>query len=187
MTQFLDQFDDAALALLSLEGNEPAFAEIMRRHREAIYRLTLAWTGDADDALDLTQECFIAAYRNLSRYDRTRALRPWLSAIALNRCRDWRRRQRLRALFIRRSDQADGEAAVAADDAPGPEAIAGDRAALSTLQEQIAALPHRLRTTLVLRTIEGLSQAETAEALGITVKAVETRLSRARAALSKKL
>lgn len=179
----LDQLDDHVLAVLARDGDEAAFAEIMRRHRAAIYRLVAICSGDPEEALDLTQDSFVAAYRNLARYDSSRPLRPWLSAIALNRCRDWRRRQRVRAMFL----WDDASATAAPDDSPNPEAIAGDRHALDALRQEIARLPAKLRDVLVLRTIEGLSQAETAEALGITIKAVETRLARARARLAEKL
>lgn len=168
------------LAVLARDGDEAAFAEIMHRHRAAIYRLVSICSGDAEEALDLTQDCFVAAYRNLARYDSARPLRPWLSAIALNRCRDWRRRRRVRALLT----WGDAAAATVPDDTPDPEIIAGDRAALDALRREIARLPAQLRDVLVLRTIEGLSQAETADALGITIKAVETRLARARARLA---
>ncbi|TPG21878.1 RNA polymerase sigma factor [Sphingomonas koreensis] len=154
----------------------------MHRHRAAIYRLVSICSGDAEEALDLTQDCFVAAYRNLVRYDSARPLRPWLSAIALNRCRDWRRRRRVRALLA----WGDAAATTVPDDRPNPETVAGDRAALDALRREIAHLPAKLRDVLVLRTIEGLSQAETAGALGITSKAVETRLARARARLSEK-
>ncbi|MBY8829699.1 RNA polymerase sigma factor [Hephaestia mangrovi] len=182
MTTALDQFDDRRLAVLARDGDEAAFAEIMRRHRAAIYRLVAICSGDVEEALDLTQDSFVAAYRNLARYDSARPLRPWLSAIALNRCRDWRRRRRVRALLA----WGDAVATTVPDDRPDPETVAGDRAALDALRREIAQLPAKLRDVLMLRTIEGLSQAETAEALGITVKAVETRLSRARARLAEK-
>ena len=74
-----------------------------------------------------------------------------------------------------------------ADDAPDPETVAADKASLATLVRHVATLPAKLRDVLLLRTVEGLSQAETAEALGISAKAVETRLARARSQLAEKL
>lgn len=183
MRPLLDQLDDRALAVLARDGDEDAFAEIMRRHRAAIFRLVTVCSGDPEEALDLTQDSFVAAYRNLARYNSARPLRPWLAAIALNRCRDWRRRQRVRSVLSWGSVAA----AAAPDDAPGPDTIASDRDALGQLRREIARLPTKLRDVLVLRTIEGLSQAETADALGITIKAVETRLARARARLTENL
>jgi RNA polymerase sigma factor CnrH len=76
---------------------------------------------------------------------------------------------------------------IVADEAPGPHAEVAARAALDRAWAAIAGLPERLRETLLLRTVEGLGEAETAALLGITGKAVETRLYRARAELKRVL
>ena len=177
---------DGELAALSLAGRQSAFAEIMRRHDQAIYRLTRGCIGDADEALDLSQETFVAAHRALSRYDGARPMRTWLSAIALNKCRDWTRKRKVRrflsfAVPIGADAEADADTRVAVDDA------AGDRQELDRVRRAIADLPATLKEPLVLHTIEGLSQADTAAVLSISEKAVETRLYRARAKLREKL
>ena len=71
------------------------------RHKAALYRLILTQVRDADEALDLVQESFVAAHGALGRFDETRSLRAWLSRIALNKCRDWARRRRVRAMLAR--------------------------------------------------------------------------------------
>ena len=73
------------------------------------------------------------------------------------------------------------------DEAPGADAITFDRAELARLSRAVSELPATLKETLLLRTVEGLSEAETAAALGISGKAVEMRLRRARERLSKNL
>lgn len=173
---------DGELAALALAGRQSAFAEIMQRHKEPIYRLILGYVGSPDDALDLVQECFVSAYRNLEVYDPDRPLRAWLARIAINKCRDWARRRAVRRFFtFARPMEA---AAGVADPAPSAHRTAEDREALATLRRAIAELPRSLKEPLVLRTLEGLSQAEAAAALGISEKAVETRLYRARARLA---
>ena len=185
MTLDLSQLADGELALLSLAGRETAFAEIVRRHRGSVYRVALANVGDAEDALDLVQETFVSAYRALRRYDATRPMRAWLAAIAINKCRDWARRRTVRRLF---SCALPAEAAeTVADERVGHDTEVEDRDELRRLRAAIAELPATLREPLVLRTIEGLSQAETASVLGITEKAVETRLRRARGKLTSML
>lgn len=186
MSLALESLPDGELATLTLAGRDAAFAEIMRRHRDAIFRLARGYTGDPDEALDITQDCFAAAYLNLARYDRVRPLRAWLSTIALNRCRDWGRKQRVRALLAFGRGSA-REAETIADEAPGPGTTALGRAELALAARAIAELPAKLRVVLLLRTVEGLSQAETADVLGITIKAVETRLARARTQLGNKI
>ena len=178
------EFSDGELAALTLAGRQTAFAEILRRHRDPIYRLIRGYVGGSDDALDLVQECFISAYANLDRYDQKRPLRAWLSRIAINKCRDWGRRRAVRRFLVGAAPSAGAAAEVVDLTPPATDAIA-DREELELLWKAIAALPGSLKEPLILRTIEGLSQAETAEVLGISEKAVETRVYRARAKLAK--
>lgn len=174
---------DGELAALQLGGSQAAAREIMRRHREPIYRLVQSHIGDASEALDVTQETFIAAFAALRSYDQARPFRVWLSRIAINKCRDWARRRAVRRFF---TFAAPLEAAdhTAAELVPADQALAAAQE-LAKVRRAIAALPAALKEPLILRTIEGLSETETAQALGISNKAVETRLYRARAALSK--
>jgi RNA polymerase sigma factor CnrH len=178
----LAERSDAEVVALALAGRQDAYRELLARYREPIYRFVRASTGDAQEALDLTQDTFIAAFSALGRYDRSRPLLTWLRRIALNKCRDWGRRRRLRAMLWRTApiDAAHD----VPDDAIAPDVQAADRTELVRVNATIARLPARLRETLILRTIEGLGQAETAEALGISEKAVETRLYRARSKLN---
>ena len=174
---------DGELAALTIAGRQDAFAEIMRRHREPIFRLVRGHIGHEDDALDLVQECFVSAFRSLDHYDPARPLRAWLSRIAINKCRDWGRRRAVRRLFSS-SAPWDAAAAEVRDPAPAADDVAADRQELETLWRAVSALPAKLKEPLILRAIEGLTQAETADVLGISEKAVETRLYRARKKLS---
>lgn len=185
MSADLGQCSDGDLAALALSGRQEAFREFLRRFKEPVYRLIRSSIGDADEALDLTQETFVSAFAALKRYDPERPFRIWVSRIALNKCRDWARRQKVRA-FFRRAQPLD-DAFNIASGTPSPEAEAGDRAELAQVAEALTHLPQRLRQVLVLRAIEGLSQAEAADALGVTEKAVETRLYRARRELAERL
>lgn len=173
---------DGELAALTLAGRQDAFAEIMRRHKEPIYRLIRGYIGDPEEAVDLLQDCFISAFKALERFDQSRPFRAWLSRIAVNKCRDWARRRAVRRLFA--SSAAESQTTDVPDPAPDPHEAAGDRQELERLSQAIAGLPRTLKEPLVLRTIEGLSQTETAIVLRISEKAVETRLYRARQKLS---
>lgn len=186
MTLDLAGLSDGELAALSIAGRTAAFAEILGRHRDAIYRIVAASIGDPEEALDLVQETFVAAHAALRRYDPDRPMRAWLTVIALNKCRDWARRRAVRRL-VAFALPLDDAAERVVEDRPGHDVEAEDREALAHAGRAIAALPAALREVLVLRTIEGQSQAETAAALGITEKAVETRLRRARLRLADQL
>ena len=177
----LAECSDGELAGLALGGRQTAYAELMRRHREAVFRLARSHTGDDDAALDVTQQSFISAFAALRSYDPGRPFRTWISRIAINKARDWARRRMVRkvlsfALPLEDArDVADGEALA--------DTVLADRSELARTLTAIAALPARLKEVLLLRTIEGLSQSETAEVLKVSEKAVETRLYRARAKL----
>jgi RNA polymerase sigma factor (sigma-70 family) len=168
---------DGELATLSIAGRPIAFSEIMNRYRQPIFRLVRTFVGDEEEALDLTQESFISAHQALARYDPKRPMRTWLATIAINKCRDWGRKRTVRGGTLGAEAERVADDRVAVDDA------ASDRQELARVEKAIAALPSDLRETLILRTIEDLSQSETAKILGISEKAVETRLYRARAKL----
>ena len=177
---------DGELAAFSIAGRQAAFAEIVRRYRQPVFRLALACVGEPDEALDLVQETFVAAHQALPRYDAQRAMKAWLSTIAINKCRDWARKRTVRR-FLYFALPIEGQAEAVLDDQVPIDASAADRQELDRVTRAISTLPANLKEPLVLRTIEGLSQAETAEVLGISQKSVETRLYRARGRLLQKL
>lgn len=174
--------NDGELAARALAGQQSAYGILMQRHRDAVWRLARGHVGDPDEALDITQETFIAAFTALPRYDRTRSFRVWIARIALNKCRDWARRRAVRSFFTFASPI--DEALNLADSGASPEEALHSQHELSHIQAAIAALPVALKDVLLLRTIEAMSQADTAQVLGVTDKTVETRLYRARAKLA---
>ena len=181
----LGECSDGELAALALAGRQAAFRELLDRHRASVFRLVRSNTGDDDAALDVTQEAFIAAFAALKSYDGTRPFKTWVSRIALNKCRDRARRRAVRRFFSF-ALPIEAAASVSDDSIPADRQLA-DRAELARVREAITNLPAPIREPLVLRTIEGLSQAETAQLLGISEKAVETRLYRARNKLNEVL
>lgn len=182
MSLDLSQCSDGELAALALGGQERAYREFLRRYREPVYRLVRGTIRDSEEALDVTQESFVAGFAALRRYDRERSFKLWISRIAINKCRDWARRRAVRSFFTRAQPIED--AFNLASDSASPETEAGDRAELRRASAAIGELPVKLREALILRVIEGMSQAEAAEALSVTEKTVETRLYRARIRLT---
>jgi RNA polymerase sigma-70 factor (ECF subfamily) len=177
--------DDQTLATRALAGDQSAYGALMARHRDAVYRLARGAIGDADEALDITQESFVAAFAALARYDGARPFRVWIARIALNKCRDWARRRTVRRFFAF-AKPIDDALAIPTPDAT-PEEAAHSRREVARINAAIASLPTNLKDVLLLRTIEGMSQADASQVLGITEKAVETRLYRARAKLTEML
>jgi RNA polymerase sigma-70 factor (ECF subfamily) len=179
-----DAPDDATLVGLALNGDDAAFRQIMSRHRQAIFRLARRYLGDPEAALDIVQDSFVAAWQALARYDRDRPLSAWLRAIALNKCRDAARRAFLRRVILGQADVSGPEALAHADPAEDPEASLMGRERLSRLDRAVAQLPEGLKEPLILTVFEGLSQPEAAAVLGLSAKAIEVRVYRARRRLA---
>lgn len=181
MTGALAQMDDRELAALALAGGQDAYRELLARYKASVFRLIRAHVGDEGEALDLVQESFVAGFAALARYDGARPFRVWISRIALNKCRDWARRRKVRAFFARALPLE--SAYDVAGDGPTIDVEASDRAELARVQRAILDLPANLREAIILRGVEEMSQAEAAAMLGVSEKTVETRLYRARAKL----
>ena len=181
----LSQCSDGELATFALSGQERAYREFLRRYREPVYRLVRGTIRDSEEALDVTQESFVAAFAAMKRYDRERPFKLWIARIAINKCRDWARRRSVRSFFTRATPIDD--IFNLASDSASPETEAGDRAELARASAAIAELPAKLREALILRAVEGMTHAEAAQVLGVTEKTVETRLYRARLSLTEML
>ncbi len=174
---------DAELAARAVKGDRPAFNRIVQRYQEPLYRFIRRYVGDADEAYDLLQETFVSAWQALSRYDPARPAATWLRRIALNKCRDWGRRRAVRRFFYGATSLDDSSAA--ADTAAASVTVEdSNEAAMTNLDHAIASLPSQLKEPLLLTAFEGLSQIAAGEALGISAKAVETRVYRARKLLA---
>lgn len=166
-------------------GEQTAYTQLLQLHRAAVFRVCRNHVGEEAEALDLTQEAFAAAFAGLARFDTARSFRTWILRIAVNKCHDWARRRKVRRFFaLARPIEA---ALDIADDAIGPEDALADRQEVARLREAVALLPQGLKEPLILFAIEGLSQTETADVLGLTQKAVELRVARAKRRLAEML
>ncbi|MGI4881348.1 MAG: RNA polymerase sigma factor [Janthinobacterium lividum] len=172
---------DGELMALCCAGRRAVFAEVMRRHRDRVYRIALASLNEPDDALDVVQETFLAAHRAACRFDQSQPLAPWLAAIALNKVRDVHRRRQVRRWLSLRppADLPDVE-----DDEPDVEHMIDARHRHARVMRAMAALPGKLREPLILYAVDGMSQSDVAATLAISEKAVETRVRRARLQLA---
>lgn len=177
-----DAPSDAALARRAVDGDALAFAAIVTRYKAPLYRFIRRYVRDDADAYDLLQQAYVSAWLSLSRYDTRRSLRTWLQTIALNKCRDHARKMRVRRLLF--GIGLIGEASNVADQRPSAEdeLIRDERE--RALATAIAALPRQLKEPLLLTVFSELSQADAGRQLGISVKAIETRVARARRKLA---
>jgi RNA polymerase sigma factor (sigma-70 family) len=177
---------DADLVRRARAGEQRAFSLLMGRHKHWLYRFVRRYVGDADEAYDVLQDAFVSAMSNLARYDSSRPFEAWLRRIALNKCRDRGRRDAVRRAFgLSRRGPEETEAV--ADPAAGADQTLASSHALKALDKAIAALPPALKEPLVLTVLEGLSQKEAGAILGLSAKAVEVRVYRAKRQLAETL
>jgi RNA polymerase sigma factor (sigma-70 family) len=175
---------DAELVARVLKGEEPAFTALMRRHKSWLYLYIRRHTRSSEDAWDILQESFASAWGALKRYDPTRPFDIWLRRIALNKCRDKARKETVRRRVFALVGLPAEAVEQVADAAPLAEASSIAEQTMRRLNEAIRRLPDGLREPLILTALEGLSQKEAAEVLGVTPKVVEMRAYRARKQLA---
>ena len=178
---------DADLALVEAlqSGDNSALDQLMDRHQEALFRFIRGYVQNEADATELTQEAFVRAYFNISRFKPTAKFATWVYRIALNLCRDHakssRTRNAARTESLSAEDDSEGTAQrglPAPSETPAESAITREK--MAALDAAIAQLPHDLRAALVMTVLEQRSQQECAELLDTTPKTIETRVYRAR-------
>ena len=180
----LEQWDtltDEQVVAQVLAGQTALFEILMRRYNERIYRIVRAIVRDDGEAEDVMQQAYVNAYANLRQFAGKARFSTWLTRIAINESL-WRARRRGR--YEPYEDELTNvEPFMAEHSSPDPErqAFTGELRVL--LEWAIDGLPDGAREVFVLREVEGLSTAETADALDVSEDVVKTRLSRAKAAL----
>jgi RNA polymerase sigma-70 factor (ECF subfamily) len=178
--------DEPLLVAAAKSGDISAFETLVNRYEHKIFRLTQNITQNREDAEDAMQEAFLKAYEHLSEFQGNSRFYTWLVRIAVNQ-----------ALMKRRPNQVSldeevdtGEDMVARDVedwGPSPEERYEQTELGQILSTVVGELEPGFRIVFQLRDIEELSTEETAEALGLSVPAVKSRLLRARLKLRQKL
>ena len=172
---------DAALAARVACGDADALTPLYQRHRGAVYRFALLWSGSAAVAADVTQDVFVHLLGHANDYDAARGpLLPWILGIARNFVH---KRSGVDARYLPEADELD---LAEAPDPPHDEALDGQRE-LDRLREAIAALPPHYRDVLVLVELAERSYAEAAAICGCELNTVRSRLFRARALIARAL
>jgi RNA polymerase sigma-70 factor (ECF subfamily) len=162
----------------------------VERHSGTIYNLALRLMGNPQEAEEVLQETFISAFRGLDRFEGRSRLGTWLYRIAHNAAlMRLRKRQPVTESLDEPAVTEDGDVLPRqlVDWSSLPDEVLLGKELRTVLDAALATLPESLRSVFVLRDIEGLSTAETAEALALTETNVKVRLHRARLALREKL
>ncbi|HET7569367.1 MAG TPA: RNA polymerase sigma factor RpoE [Gammaproteobacteria bacterium] len=171
------------------QGDRAAFDALVIKYQQKIVKLVSRYVSDPSEALDVTQEAFIKAYRAMASFRGESAFYTWLYRIAINTAKNHlvarNRRPVENGLDLQDPDQYDMQARVS--DLDTPEDLALTEEIRQTVDRAIADLPEDLRTAIMLRELEGMSYEEIAEAMECPVGTVRSRIFRAREAISGKL
>lgn len=180
------QRSDNELVALAKAGEFSAFDELVTRHSGRVYAFVLRMLGHVEDAEDVTQQTFLSALVGISGFRAEAAFSTWLLRIASHAAlKVIRKRKGLPTIPLdTASDDSDYRGIVhpkyIADWRESPEDLVNRREVAAILQESLATLDEKHRFVFLLRDVEGLSIAETAESLGLTEANVKVRLLRAR-------
>ena len=174
---------DEEIVLRVIDGEAPLFEVLMRRHNQRLYRVARAILRDDREAEDVMQEAYVNAYTHLTQFDRRAKFSTWLTKIAVYEAlARARRRGRYDSL-----DDSSLETFMPTSSSPDPERQAFGRELGALIESAVDNLGDGYREVFMLRQVEGLSTAETAQVLGLSDDVVKTRFSRARSALQRDL
>lgn len=162
----LDQLD----LLKSKDSN--AFTEVVRAHQQAIYRLAYRLTGNVEDAMDLTQEVFLRAYRSLEKFRGESDIKTWLYRIAINTGSSWRKKSK---------------PTVQLDEAFEVQAPGEDNELRVAVKEAVEGLPYKQKAVFIMHHYQGLKHEEIAEITDRSVGSVKANYFQAVAKLKSKL
>ncbi len=180
---------DQQLVTRAREGDQLAFELLVRKYQHKVLKLIMRYVWDMDEAMDLTQETFIKAWKALPAFRGDSAFYTWLYRIAVNTAKNHlvstNRQPYTVELDADETDRYAGEPGLTDSGTPEGEAMGNElhRVVMQAIQD----LPEDLRTAITLRELEGLSYEDIAEVMGCPIGTVRSRIFRAREAIDKRL
>jgi RNA polymerase sigma-70 factor (ECF subfamily) len=174
---------DEDLVRRAAGGDHDAFAHLVRRHQDRVYRLCLRIMGNAEDAHDAAQDTFLSLLRKLGQFRGDAAFTTWLHRIGVNACYDSLRRMKRQPMLhtVNGVERATG-------DGGKPVADHADQVAGSMdIGRALSTIPEDYRVALVLADVQDLPYEEIAKVLDVPVGTVKSRVHRGRLALANAL
>lgn len=171
--------DDAGLIRLAQQGDRDAYDRLVRRYLPRAYTVAFRVSGNRQDAEDLVQDGFMAAYRSIDRFEVGRPFGPWLYRIIINAAVSHLRREG------RRQAESLPEQASAAGPTPLGHAVRGEFR--EQFRRTLAALPEKQRLAVQWHDVDGFTAEEIGESLGVPSGTVRWHLHQARQTLRKAL
>lgn len=159
---------------------------IVRRYNQRLYRVARAVLRDDTEAEDVMQEAYVRAFQHLHQFEGRAPFSTWLTRIAVHEALARLRTRRKMQQFNEPGDDAEMEVPIL-EKSPDPEQQTSNHELARLLEEELLNLPEQYRTVMMLRDVEELSTAETAEALGLTEENVKVRLHRGRSIMRRHL
>ncbi|MBL9077363.1 MAG: sigma-70 family RNA polymerase sigma factor [Planctomycetes bacterium] len=170
---------DQELIAAILDGSEAAFAQLVDRHQDRLFRLLSRYCRDPVECEDLAQEVFLKVFRKLHTFQQNSAFYTWLYRIAVNAATDHLSRASHRRLRLVEDDRVlDGDGDQEGESGPTAPLLAAELAEVT--RRIVDGLPEKYRTILILREYEDLSYTDIAAVLQVQLGTVESRLFRAR-------
>ena len=164
---------------LARDGDEAAFAALVRTHQDQLYRVALRMTGDPSDAQDVVQETLLQAWQHLPGFRGESGFSSWVTRILINRCHNVHRARRPVDPLPEETGSARGMPR-----SPAADTLAVTAQSRDAVRRALLELPLDQRAPLVLTTFAGYTFAETGRILGVSEGAAKVRAHRARRALA---
>ena len=181
----MTQSHETKLMLAVQSGDLSAFEQLVERYQDMVYGLALSMLRSPEDAEEAAQDAFVKLFRARDQFDATKEVEPWLLRIAGNACRDrLRRRKVLGHLPVLRDECAQELASQIADPSVPGESAAAMR---QLIRSELDRLSERARLPLELKYLRGMTNAQIAEVLGISLSNVKVQLARAKDILAGRL
>jgi RNA polymerase sigma-70 factor, ECF subfamily len=187
--------DERALVAASRDGDPAALEALVRNHQDRVYGFAMRMCRNAEDAKDILQDTFLGVIRSIREFREESKFSTWLYRIAANACLKKRRRgvhdptpeQELSLDDLMPRPDAEGRKPEIPDWSGDAERALLHGELSARMESAIDKLPRDYKIVLVLRDVEGLSAEETAQAVGLSVPAVKSRLHRARVFVRREL
>ena len=173
---------DTELVRKAAAGDSDAFEQLVLSYEKPIYNLCLRMCGNAEDAMDLTQETFLKAWRSLGSFRADAAFSTWLYRLCSNLCIDYLRRDQKRKVLPLHVGDSDGvqRPLDVPDPAAGPEERPSTQEDRQQVADALQSLEPEYREALTLRVLHDLSYADIAAVLQVREGTVKSRIARAR-------
>jgi RNA polymerase sigma-70 factor (ECF subfamily) len=166
--------DDFSLIKIFIDGEESAFNELVKRHKDKVRNIIYVTLSNSEAIDDIAQEVFITVYKHLKSFRFESQFTTWLYRITINKCKDHLRKKNIRKIFLPLRD--DEEETIVGS-------INENTDIKHIVRNAIASLPDKLRIPIVLKDLEGFSYQEIADTMDCEIGTVKSRIFRGREAL----